>query len=65
MIGQLDASSQLKDLAVFPIWPNRLGTSSVETDKEIGLRLSTSHLSLKSAVPGGSTRSLSDMIQLQ
>lgn len=68
MIGQLDASSQLKDLAVFPIWPNRLGTSSVETDVEIGLRLSASYFSLKSAqsvvVSRGSTCSLSDMIQL-
>lgn len=48
-IGQLDASSQRKDLADFPMWPNRLGTSSTETGKEIGLRLSTSHLSLKPA----------------
>lgn len=40
---------KLKDLAVFPIWPSRLGTSNVETDKEIGLWLSASHSSVKSA----------------
>lgn len=41
-------------LAVFPIWANCLGTWSVETDEEIGLRRSISRLSLKSAAPRGS-----------
>lgn len=37
--------------------PYRLGTSSIETDKEIRLRFSASHLSLKSAVRSGSAGS--------
>lgn len=42
-------------LAALPIWPNCLGTSSAETDEEIGLRRSISRLSLKSAAPRGVT----------
>lgn len=41
----------------FPLRPYRLGTSSIETDKEIRLRFSASHLLLKSAVCSGSTGS--------
>lgn len=52
MTGQLDESSQVKDLAVFLIWPNHLRTSNAKTDKEIELGLSASYFSLKSAFCG-------------
>lgn len=57
-IGRPDASSKRRDLAVIAVWANRLGTSGVETDEEIGLRPSASHLSPKLSVPRGSTCSL-------